>query len=149
MCIHLFLLGINVCVIVILSVVLHIHVLSQMEKQCTFQVGKQVCNYIIYFKKSPVSLLCTNCTHMLICRHPESVYLLLYEKHVYVYFVFSSSRPLLEVCLPSSLDSTLAPPGCHVMSIFSQYTPYELADGKWTEERKEQYADVGMYIFVG
>ncbi|XP_064382935.1 pyridine nucleotide-disulfide oxidoreductase domain-containing protein 2-like [Halichondria panicea] len=53
-----------------------------------------------------------------------------------------SSRPLLELCLPSSLDPTLAPPGCHVMSIFSQYTPYKLADGDWTEEKKEQYANV-------
>lgn len=26
------------------------------------------------------------------------------------------------------------------MSIFSQYTPYKLAEGEWTEERKEQYA---------
>lgn len=47
---------------------------------------------------------------------------------------------MLEVCLPTSLDPTLAPPGCHVMSIFSQYTPYKLAEGEWTEERKEQYA---------
>ena len=52
----------------------------------------------------------------------------------------SIHRPMLEVCLPTSLDSTLAPPGCHVMSIFSQYTPYHLAEGAWTEERKDQYA---------
>ena len=50
---------------------------------------------------------------------------------------------MLEVCIPSSLDPTIAPPGCHVMSIFSQYTPYKLADGEWTEERKEQYANTG------
>lgn len=53
-----------------------------------------------------------------------------------------SARPLLEICLPSSLDPTLAPKGCHVMSIFSQYTPYTLADGDWTEEKKEEYADI-------
>ena len=49
---------------------------------------------------------------------------------------------MLELCLPSSLDPTLAPQGCHVASIFSQYTPYHLQGG-WTEEAKEKYADVG------
>ena len=49
---------------------------------------------------------------------------------------------MLEVCLPTSLDSTMAPPGCHVMSIFSQYTPYHLSEGPWTEERKQQYTDL-------
>ncbi|CAJ0951836.1 unnamed protein product [Ranitomeya imitator] len=34
-----------------------------------------------------------------------------------------SERPMIELCIPSSLDPTLAPPGCHVISIFSQYTP--------------------------
>ena len=52
------------------------------------------------------------------------------------------SRPMLEVCLPSSLDPTLAPPGCHVMSIFSQYTPYHLSEGEWSDERRQQYADL-------
>ena len=52
-------------------------------------------------------------------------------------------RPILEMCIPSSLDPTLAPPGCHVLSIFTQYTPYHLAEGEWTEERKKQYTDVG------
>jgi phytoene dehydrogenase-like protein len=52
-----------------------------------------------------------------------------------------SSRPMLELCLPSSLDPTLAPPGCHVASIFSQYTPYHL-EGGWTQEAKERYAEV-------
>lgn len=55
----------------------------------------------------------------------------------------SVCRPLLELCLPSSLDPTLAPPGCHVLSIFSQYTPYHLAEGEWTEERREEYANAG------
>ena len=57
-------------------------------------------------------------------------------------FVTVCSRPLLELCLPSSLDPTLAPPGCHVASIFSQYTPYHL-EGGWTEEARERYAQVG------
>ena len=52
-------------------------------------------------------------------------------------------RPIVEICIPSSLDPTVAPPGCHVLSIFTQYTPYRLAEGEWTEERKKQYTDVG------
>lgn len=61
---------------------------------------------------------------------------------VCMFYVFVFFRPMLEVCLPTSLDPTLAPPGCHVMSIFSQYTPYHLAEGPWTEEKKKQYADI-------
>ena len=49
----------------------------------------------------------------------------------------------MEVCLPSSLDPTLAPPGCHVMSVFTQYTPYHLSNGGWTDQKKEDYADLG------
>ncbi|MBN3295864.1 PYRD2 protein, partial [Amia calva] len=53
-----------------------------------------------------------------------------------------STRPMLEVCIPSVLDPTLAPPGCHVVSIFSQFTPYWLEGGRaWGEEDRERYAD--------
>ncbi|GAB5578675.1 pyridine nucleotide-disulfide oxidoreductase domain-containing protein 2 [Prionailurus iriomotensis] len=53
-----------------------------------------------------------------------------------------SHRPMIELCIPSSLDSTLAPPGCHVVSLFTQYTPYTLAGGKvWDEQERNAYAD--------
>ncbi|KAJ8248389.1 hypothetical protein GJAV_G00241510 [Gymnothorax javanicus] len=53
-----------------------------------------------------------------------------------------SSRPMLEMCIPSALDPTLAPPGCHVVSLFTQFTPYSLEGGRtWTEEDREQYAN--------
>ncbi|OBS70270.1 hypothetical protein A6R68_01188, partial [Neotoma lepida] len=53
-----------------------------------------------------------------------------------------SQRPMIELCIPSSLDPTLAPPGCHVVSLFTQYTPYTLAGGKtWDEQEKNIYAD--------
>ncbi|XP_066096514.1 pyridine nucleotide-disulfide oxidoreductase domain-containing protein 2 [Saccopteryx bilineata] len=53
-----------------------------------------------------------------------------------------SHRPMIELCIPSSLDPTLAPPGCHVISLFTQYTPYTLAGGKvWDEQEKNAYAD--------
>uniref|UniRef100_H0X8I0 Pyridine nucleotide-disulfide oxidoreductase domain-containing protein 2 n=2 Tax=Otolemur garnettii TaxID=30611 RepID=H0X8I0_OTOGA len=53
-----------------------------------------------------------------------------------------SHRPMIELCIPSSLDPTLAPPGCHVISLFTQYTPYTLAGGKvWDEQERNTYAD--------
>ena len=53
------------------------------------------------------------------------------------------ARPMLELCIPSSMDPTIAPPGCHVLSIFSQYTPYTLRTGPWTDEDREEYASCG------
>nr|XP_028586421.1 pyridine nucleotide-disulfide oxidoreductase domain-containing protein 2 isoform X3 [Podarcis muralis] len=53
-----------------------------------------------------------------------------------------SSRPMIELCIPSALDPTLAPSGCHVVSLFTQYTPYTLAGGKqWDDREREDYAD--------
>ncbi|XP_069835026.1 pyridine nucleotide-disulfide oxidoreductase domain-containing protein 2 [Dendropsophus ebraccatus] len=53
-----------------------------------------------------------------------------------------SERPMIELCIPSSLDPTLAPPGCHVISMFSQYTPYTLSEGRtWSDEERDRYAD--------
>lgn len=39
-----------------------------------------------------------------------------------------SDTPLIEATIPSVLDDSLAPPGQHVMSMFTQYFPYDLAD---------------------
>ncbi|XP_051778905.1 pyridine nucleotide-disulfide oxidoreductase domain-containing protein 2 isoform X2 [Erpetoichthys calabaricus] len=53
-----------------------------------------------------------------------------------------SGSPVIEMCIPSSLDPTLAPPGCHVISLFTQYTPYWLhRERPWTEEDRNAYAD--------
>ena len=51
-----------------------------------------------------------------------------------------SREPVLEVTIPSILDDTLAPPGKHVMSIFVQYAPYDLAEGTW-DEKRDAFAD--------
>ncbi len=59
-----------------------------------------------------------------------------------------STRPILEVCIPYVLDHTLTPPDCHVMSIFTQYTPYALKDGPWTTATKQKYADLGKLAYV-
>ena len=54
-----------------------------------------------------------------------------------------SARPMLEITIPSTYDSTLAPPGKHVANIFLQYTPYTLSPEvapNW-HALKESYAD--------
>ena len=52
-----------------------------------------------------------------------------------------SREPVVECTMPSSLDSSLAPPGKHVMSMFTQYAPYELRGGPWTDDLRNEYAD--------
>ncbi|XP_065528103.1 pyridine nucleotide-disulfide oxidoreductase domain-containing protein 2 isoform X2 [Lathamus discolor] len=53
-----------------------------------------------------------------------------------------SSRPMIELCIPSVLDPGLAPQGCHVVSLFTQYTPSVLAGGQhWDEQARNAYAD--------
>jgi phytoene dehydrogenase-like protein len=51
-----------------------------------------------------------------------------------------SQEPVLECTLPSVVDPSVAPPGRHLMNVFVQYAPYELAAGTW-EEEKERFAD--------
>jgi phytoene dehydrogenase-like protein len=51
-----------------------------------------------------------------------------------------SEEPVLECTIPSVVDSTVAPPGRHLMSMFVQYAPYDLRDGSWDDER-EAFAD--------
>ena len=57
-----------------------------------------------------------------------------------------SKQPILEATIPSVLDDTLAPQGKHVMSLFVQYAPYELAEGDWDGE-KEVFADRCIDLF--
>jgi phytoene dehydrogenase-like protein len=49
-------------------------------------------------------------------------------------------RPLVELTLPSALDSSLAPPGRHVASMFVQYAPWQPAGSSWDVER-ERFGD--------
>jgi len=54
-----------------------------------------------------------------------------------------SKQPMLEITLPTTYDSSLAPPGRHLMNIFLQYTPYSLSPEcapSW-HALKESYAD--------
>lgn len=47
-----------------------------------------------------------------------------------------SPRPYLEAVIPSLLDPSRAPEGKHVMSVWVQYAPYHLKNGKWGEMRE-------------
>jgi phytoene dehydrogenase-like protein len=46
-----------------------------------------------------------------------------------------SRAPYLEITFPSLSDSSLAPAGKHVMSIYMQYAPYKLKDSDWESQR--------------
>ncbi len=49
-----------------------------------------------------------------------------------------SSRPYMNVVIPSLLDPSVAPPGKHIISIFVQYAPYHLKEGPeaWPQHRE-------------
>lgn len=51
-----------------------------------------------------------------------------------------STRPVIDLTIPSTLDRTLAPAGHHVACMFVQYAPYALASGSW-DGQKEDFAD--------
>jgi phytoene dehydrogenase-like protein len=47
-----------------------------------------------------------------------------------------SRRPYMDIVIPSLTDTSVAPPGKHVMSCFVQYAPYHLKDGTWDQQRE-------------
>ncbi|MCE2390669.1 MAG: NAD(P)/FAD-dependent oxidoreductase [Proteobacteria bacterium] len=51
-----------------------------------------------------------------------------------------SSRPMIELTLPSTVDDSLAPPGRHVASIFAQYAPLRPAGAEDWSALKERIA---------
>ena len=52
-----------------------------------------------------------------------------------------SAEPILEITMPSSVDRTIVPEGKHLISMFVQYAPYQLADGLCWDDIKEDFAD--------
>ena len=55
-----------------------------------------------------------------------------------------SRRPMIEMCMASTLDKTLTPdPNHHVVSLFTQYTPIKLGEEQrdWTDEDRKNYAE--------
>ncbi len=51
-----------------------------------------------------------------------------------------SRHPYMDCVIPSMIDPGMAPPGKHVMSIFVQYAPFDLAGG-WNDARREAFGD--------
>jgi phytoene dehydrogenase-like protein len=60
-----------------------------------------------------------------------------YDRAKYGYV---SEAPVIEATMPSALDDTLAPPGQHVMSMFTQYFPYGWRRTRAPRENKRRYA---------
>lgn len=52
----------------------------------------------------------------------------------------AATLPFADVCIPSVWDPTLAPPGKHVLSMFTQWVPHAFADAPY-EEELAGYAD--------
>jgi len=53
-----------------------------------------------------------------------------------------SKRPVIEMTIPTSVDTTISPEGKHVCMFFVQYAPYKLKNGSWDDPgRKEAFAD--------
>ena len=46
-----------------------------------------------------------------------------------------SRRPFIDCCLQSTVDPDMSPPGKHVLSCFTMYTPYKLAESDWDYQR--------------
>ncbi|MGE3875076.1 MAG: phytoene desaturase family protein [Parvibaculaceae bacterium] len=53
-----------------------------------------------------------------------------------------SRKPIVEVLIPSTLDSSLAPKGAHVASLFCQHVAPELPDGASWDDRREEVGDL-------
>lgn len=51
-----------------------------------------------------------------------------------------SQTPIIEATLPTAVDTTLAPQGQHILSMFVQYAPTHLRKGNWDDER-DRFAD--------
>jgi phytoene dehydrogenase-like protein len=51
-----------------------------------------------------------------------------------------SESPIVECTIPSVIDSSVAPPGKHLMSMFVQYAPYKLRNATW-DQLRESFAD--------
>ncbi len=50
-----------------------------------------------------------------------------------------SSRPYMDIVIPSTIDPTMAPPGKHVMSIFVQYASYHMPQHGTPDEQREAF----------
>ena len=59
-----------------------------------------------------------------------------------------ANDPHIEVCFPTVHDSSLAPPGHHIVTIDVNSQPYTLAEGDW-DDIKEKVADAAVERLAG
>ncbi len=53
-----------------------------------------------------------------------------------------SAEPYFDMLIPTRIDPTMAPPGKHMMTVFVQYAPYELASGEtWDGPARDALAE--------
>ncbi len=52
-----------------------------------------------------------------------------------------SKKPYIEAYMQTATDPSVAPPGLHTISMFTQYAPYHLKGREWSEEVKNEMAD--------
>ncbi|MCS7225311.1 MAG: NAD(P)/FAD-dependent oxidoreductase [Armatimonadetes bacterium] len=55
-----------------------------------------------------------------------------------------SAQPIVEMCLPTVVDDSLAPAGYHIASLFVQYAPYQ-PEGGW-ERRKTEFVEAVLRV---
>jgi len=53
-----------------------------------------------------------------------------------------STKPIVEMLIPSFLDDSLAPPGQHVASLFCQHVQPQLSGGRSWDDHREEVADL-------
>ena len=52
-----------------------------------------------------------------------------------------SKRPAMEICVPTMVDPTMAPPGKHMMSIFVQYASYNMDQYGNRDEQRDAFGN--------
>ncbi len=52
-----------------------------------------------------------------------------------------SKRPAMEICVPTTVDPTMAPPGKHMMSIFVQYASYNMDQYGNRDEQRDAFGN--------
>ncbi|MBM3370964.1 MAG: NAD(P)/FAD-dependent oxidoreductase [Betaproteobacteria bacterium] len=59
-----------------------------------------------------------------------------------------AKRPIVEMLIPSTVDDTLAPEGCHVASLFCQHFRRELPGGVQWDEAQKQTAVASIFQVI-
>ena len=108
----------------------------------SLKAGSWGCLLHFIHKKHPNAYICFNKQSQSILSTHWGILLLSCDNSC-----FYGYSPMIEMTIPSSLDPTIAPPGHHVVLLFTQYTPYTLGDGQtWDDQTKNAYADTGKII---